>query len=266
MKIGCCTNMISNGADGTGIEYIEKLAAIGFDYIELPLAEMNALSNDDFNALVKRVEASKIRCETCNNCFPATMRLTGSEVDPVAITAYVAHAFSRAARLGVEYVVFGSGPAKNIPKGFPMEDGYRQVVKLLQYISAVAAKYGITIVIEPLRVLECNLIHSFQEGCQLAKDVDQANVKVLVDFYHLSQENEPIQHLLDEGQQYLRHVHFARDEGRVFPAKIDEDPNYKLFFDALETIGYDQRISLEAYTSDFENNAPVALQFFRNHT
>ena len=56
MKLGCCTNLIARTSDGIGLEFIEKLAEIGFDYAELPLAEMMALSDDDFSKLKERVK------------------------------------------------------------------------------------------------------------------------------------------------------------------------------------------------------------------
>lgn len=77
MRFGCCLNMIAKGPDGTGIEYIEALAKAGFDYAELPLAEMMALPDGQFQELVRRVAGSGVHCEACNNFFPKTERLTG---------------------------------------------------------------------------------------------------------------------------------------------------------------------------------------------
>lgn len=264
MKIGCCSNMIASAPDGTGAEFLEKLAAVGFDYVELPLAEMTALSEAEFDALVRRVELSGISCETCNNFFPKTFRLTGPDVDHETVDAYVEKALGRAGRLGVEFVVFGSGPAKNLPDGFDRQAGYRQVVSLLSRVAPVAQKHNITIAIEPLRRAECNLINSFAEGSELARDVNSENVKVLVDFYHLSQEKEPISHILENGR-FLRHVHFARNEGRGYPKDLGEDENYLPFFEALRQCGYDARVSLEAYTKDFDAEAPLALEFLRKY-
>ena len=53
MRFGCCLNMIAKGPDGTGIEYIEALAKAGFDYAELPLAEMMALPDGQFQELLR---------------------------------------------------------------------------------------------------------------------------------------------------------------------------------------------------------------------
>ena len=81
MRFGCCGSLVAQNPDKTGVEIVEKIAQYGYDYIELPLAEMMELSDADFAALCKRVERSGIRCEACNNFFPGRIRLTGPDVD-----------------------------------------------------------------------------------------------------------------------------------------------------------------------------------------
>ncbi|NLD59817.1 MAG: sugar phosphate isomerase/epimerase [Clostridiales bacterium] len=265
MKFGICLNMNAAGPDGTGIEAVEKMAAAGFDYVELPLAEMSALSDEAFKRLESRVKAAGIPCETCNNFFPKTMRLTGAAADHAGALSYARAALDRAARLGARVVVFGSGGAKNVPEGFPLEEGFRQVAALLRELAPLVKERGIAIAIEPLRRAECNLINSFYEGCRLAEAVGDPAVRVLVDYYHFMTEAEPVSHLLDEGAEYLRHTHFARVNGRAFPRDAAEDAAYRPFFDALRAVGYDARMSLEAYSPDPEAEAPMALNFFRQN-
>ena len=100
MRFGCCGSLVAQNPDKTGVEIVEKIAQYGYDYIELPLAEMMELSDADFAALCKRVERSGIRCEACNNFFPGRIRLTGPDVDEQAVRAYYAKALERAATLG----------------------------------------------------------------------------------------------------------------------------------------------------------------------
>ena len=99
MRFGCCLNMIAKGPDGTGIEYIEALAKAGFDYAELPLAEMMALPDGQFQELVRRVAGSGVHCEACNNFFPKTERLTGESADLGKSLDYARRAMDRAALL-----------------------------------------------------------------------------------------------------------------------------------------------------------------------
>lgn len=264
MRFGCCLNMIASQPDGTGMEYIEQLAEIGYDYVELPLAEMMALSENDFENLKERIKKSGVNCEVCNNFFSKTIRLTGPDVNIDEILQYVESALKRASSLGVEYVIFGSGGAKNVPMGYPLEKGYQQVVFLLKQIAPIAKRNNITICIEPLRKEECNLINTFKEGCNLTKDVNDGNIRVLVDYYHMSVEQEPVENIRNEAAQYLRHVHFARHEGREYPKSINED-SYQPFIDALKGTGYNSRVSCEAYTDDFIESATQTLEFFKEN-
>lgn len=142
------------------------------------------LSDADFAALCKRVERSGIRCEACNNFFPGRIRLTGPDVDEQAVRAYYAKALERAATLGVKSIVFGSAGAKRVPEGFDMDRAYQQVVQVTRETGEAAAKYGITIVIEPVRMPDCNIINTFAEGVQL-QDRRPRQRKGVIDFYHM---------------------------------------------------------------------------------
>lgn len=267
MRIGCCSNMNASLPDGTGREFIERIKVVGFDYVELPLAQISALSDKDFSALVSQVENADIPVEACNNCFPVNLRLTGDSVDKDAVEKYIKEGLMRVNELGSGIVVFGSGPAKNIPDGFPRSKGYSQIVALLKRMSDEAGKYGITVVIEPLRKAECNVINTYKEGVLLSEEVKRENIRVLVDFYHLSVEKEDPE-VLVKYPNHLRHAHFANpaigtENERSFPKSI-HDCDYATFFECLGKAGYEGRISLEAYTKDFDVDAPRALSVMRD--
>jgi sugar phosphate isomerase/epimerase len=248
----------------TGADCIEKCAAAGFEYLEMPLAEISLLDGGRFGALVRRVEASGLRCEACNNFFPRELRLTGPDADMGAISEYIKEMLARAGMLGIEILVFGSGPAKTVPNGYSVAEAYKQVAEITRIAAAEAEQYGITIVVEPLRRAECNIINSYREACGLVRDVNLHNVKALVDYYHLAEESEPPAHIAEDGA-LLRHAHFARRKGRTYPHKIEEEATYGPFIDALVSAGYEGRISLEAYTDDFDAEAPRALAFMRRY-
>ena len=258
MKFGCCSNMLARGPGQTGIEIIEDLRALGFDYVELPLAQVAALSPADFDELCRRLQRHALPCPTCNNFFPTSMRLTGPDADLAGAMAYAGTALERAARLGVELVVFGSGPAKMVPAGFPESAAWRQLVELLTMISPLAKRHAITVAIEPLRRQECNIVNSAAEGLALARTVDSEQIKLLIDFYHLDAENEDSRIVAAAGDM-LRHVHIARPTGRSFPSAGDA-PIFRRFFAALNAASYDGRISIEAYSDDFRSDAAGALE------
>ena len=257
--------MLSGLPDGTGAEHIVSLAGLGYDYAELPLAEMMQLGQEQFKAIMAHLHSSGIGCEVCNNLFPVTMRLTGDQADPPQrIRDYLRGAFDRAADVGSRKVVFGSGGAKRLPAGYPYEAGFSQLVDVTGLIGEEAAECGITIVLEPLNRGECNIINSVADAAELARQVGLPSVSALVDYYHLMLEKEPLTHLSETGAVKIKHVHFAEPDGRAYP-KLNQAENYIPFFDALKAIGYDGTISCEAYSSDFTTDAAETLTLMKEY-
>lgn len=261
MKFGCCGNMVAAGVDKTGIEIINQLETIGYDYIELPLAQLMELDDIQFKKIKEKIERSDIKCEVCNCLFPAYLKITGSNVNIPKIQEYIENAFIRAEELGVEYIVFGSGPAKKVPDGFPMEKAWGQLIILSKFLDSIAKKNNIIILVEALRRVECNIVNTIAEGYKLVKAVKGNNFSLVADYYHMAIEREDPEILIGAAD-YIKHVHFARVEGRVFPKNIYED-SYLPFINALKLINYHGRVSIEAYSSDFYNDAVISLQFLK---
>jgi D-psicose/D-tagatose/L-ribulose 3-epimerase len=260
IRFGCCGGMIANSTDPVGVEIVESLAEIGYDYIELSLSDLAALSEPAFAGVVERVKRSGIRCETCNNFVPRRIRLTGIHARRDEALAYAAEAMDRAARLGVDTIVFGSAGAKNVPLGFPVDAAWKQIVALLRDLGPMAAQRGITIALEPINRLEANIVTLAAEGLRLAREVDHPNVRLLIDYYHLAMEKEDPAIMIEAGPA-IRHLHFARLDGRGFPDL--EEEAYRDFFGCLRRIGYSRRCSIEAFTTDFPADARRALSLMK---
>ncbi|MDR3342803.1 MAG: sugar phosphate isomerase/epimerase [Treponema sp.] len=250
MKFGICTNMHGTKEDPIGLWLIENAVRDGFDYVELPEAQLMDLDQNEFDRLCEKLSTLGMQCLRNNNFFPLRTRLTGPDVNETEIKDYIERALARSQALGVKKVVFGSGPARNVPQGFSLDEGRRQIVRLLRDFASIAEKSEITIVIEPLNRTESNIINSFEEGCGISSEVSRENVKVLVDYYHLLKENEPLEHIYQKGRPFLSHAHLAGDgSARQYPTAANKD-GYIQFFKALKAAAYDDTISLEAYDDD----------------
>lgn len=258
MKIGCCVNIVANDPFGVGYERAAALGSLGYDYVELPLAQLMELDESRRAMILSSLVAAGIPCEACNNFFPAHLRLTGEKADHASAIEYAKKAVETAARFGAKVIVFGSSGAKNVPEGFAYERALEQLSQLLGQLSPLLADHGITAVIEPICRLEGNIITTAAEGLELMRAVDSENVRLLVDYYHLSVENEPVDIISSAGEG-IRHIHFADPAGRVWPI----EPMAPEFFATLCEIGYNERISIEAYSENFEADARLALAAVR---
>jgi len=255
MRFGYCVNMLAEDPAGVGYDWIARLAELGFDYVDLPMAQMMVLSDEEFESLVLRpLRESGLPCVCSNNLFPASHLLTGPDADHDAAYAYCEKAFSRAAQLGASRLVFGSSGARNVPFGFPREEAARQLAALLTRLSPLAHQYGLTMVLEPLNRAESNILTSIRESVALCRAVHQPTVRMLVDSYHMSLSGETAADVA-QTTGMLQHVHIARPLGRGLPCEGDGE-DYPAFFRALRAAGYDDAVSMEAY---LENQAADAI-------
>lgn len=252
MKLGICSP----------IERIDRIQELGFDYIELPVTSIAALSDSDFVQVEEKNKKSKIKCEAFNLLFPKEIRLVGDNVDRAAVTRYISAALKRVGILGGEVVVFGSGGARRCPEGWQRDEAWKQLIETCILLGNEAEKYGITIVIEPLNTGETNIINSVSEGLKLAQEVNHPNIRLLADFYHMRLENESMDSIIKSGA-FLKHLHIANKTGRAYPL-ISEEDSYAEFFTALKEINYEGRLSIEGRTQQFDIDAPVSLKLLRD--
>lgn len=248
-------NLWSGGSEAAPLLY-----ELGYDYIELSISHLSLLDKSSFR---KVRENLKLPCESCNNLFPPDLRLTGPDVNFRAVKEYSELALGRAAEMGSSIIVFGSGQAKSYPEGFPASTALEQVKEICYQLSSIASRNNQVIVVEHLRKAECNLINTFEEAIELCRSVNLDEIKVLADLYHLTEEKESISGLKNAGE-YLKHIHISNPSGRKFPLPVDDPETYRNFFEMLKMIEYKERISIEAYSSDFEKEAASALKFLKN--
>lgn len=214
----------------------------GIEYAELNATKIAGLGEEEFGELCRQVDAGEIVTYSCNGLLPGDLRVTG-EVDEAAVRAYVEKLFARLSRLGIRMIVFGSGKAKHIPEGFPREAAWAQLLAFGRLLSDEAAKYGATVVVEPLNRDEVNVIDSMEEGIRYVREVARDNFRLHADFYHMAKNGEPLA-LLDSCADILAHTHFAGPYAREIPTD-DEYPFLFACLDRLRDIGYTGDVSFE---------------------
>ena len=247
-----------------GIEDAQIAYESGFDYIECNFSQVMALPRAEFDEWKKRMQDMPIRCEAMNGMLPGTFRRTGPDADLTPVREFLKEAFARAAEIALPVVVFGSSAARNIPADadgnitFPMDKALDQVAEYLWMAGELARPSGTIIAIEPLRVKECNIIQRVSEGAEMARRVNHPNVRLLADEYHMIEMNESEHSIIDAGFDLMRHCHTADPVARKYPHP-DGTWDYKPFFDALKSIGYEGRVSIEGGCDDFVKDAPRAF-------
>jgi sugar phosphate isomerase/epimerase len=250
MKFGVCAPL----------EEAAFLKDAGYDYIELTVVSlMPEKSDEECGEILRRAAASPLPAEAFNVFLPGDLKITGPEVDEGRVERYLRSSLKRVADLGGRVVVFGSGGARRVPDGFPQERAWEQLRGFLHKAADCAEEFGVVLAIEPLNTKECNIINSVSEAVRLSDEVNRPSVKVLADMFHMVVDGEPLESVTVAGNR-LAHVHVA-DTDRLYPGSGRND--FRAFFRALKSIGYDARVSIECRWGDFKAEAPKALEFLR---
>lgn len=234
VQFGVCTSL--NNADA-----VKKS---GFTYLEGSTQRdlMPGRTDPEFAKTIPELTSAALPVIACNGFIPGTLRITGPDARPDTILRYAEVAFRRAASVGIRIIVLGSSGARSIPEGFDRQQARGQFISLLKKMGPVARKYGITVAIENLQKSETNFINNVAEALDIAIEVNDKNIKVLADIFHMMRENEGPE-IFSRAGNLLVHCHIAELRNRTAPGMAGDD--FTTYFAALKKIGYTGGISIE---------------------
>lgn len=241
------------------------IAELGYDYCEGNFSYLSTLDEESFLSVRHKLESTGLKAE-CFNCF-FDSSVCIYTCSGKWLNEYLKRTFDRASLLGGEIAVIGSGQARRIPDSMTLADAENRFAEILYTAAEISKAVGMRIVIEPLSFKDCNFINTLTDGISMCKKVNHPSIGTLLDFYHFYANGESLDELKDAGL-YLQHTHIARpDPDRNAPGPLDSMAimNYA---QALKSIGYDDRISLECiwkpdFVTALKRAYPVMLEFKR---
>lgn len=237
----------------------------GFDYAEGSVTDvlMPRQPDDAFRKSLAEWRMVGVPVPVVNSFIPRELRITGPEVDFAALETYVATSMARAEEAGVGIIVFGSGGARRIPDGFDRSAAHQQIVNFCRMTARHARKHGVTVVVEPLNLAECNVLNTVSECAALVNEIDDPAIRLLADAYHMLRDGDSNDSIV-EHRSLLVHTHIATIPNRLVPGA--EECDFSGFFNALSKAGYRGMLSIEAGAGMIANpdtDLPGALSFMK---
>ena len=250
VRIGVCTRDIENAAK------------YGFDYIEPGAGDIAAMSVEQFREFRDRVLQSPLRCEAFNSFIRRKdLRVVGDKVPADALREYMEGCLERCRTLGASVVVWGSAGSRNVPDGFSRKRAQQQIAEFLHDSGEIGRKLQMVIAIEPLRRQESNVLNTGAETLEMVRRVNHPNIRMIIDYFHLRQENEDPR-ILQSARHEIVHLHFANPHGRLWPRDLSEDDEYAAFFRLVNKTGFVGGISIEG-RGTFDHDGDATRVFLR---
>ena len=246
-------------------ETIERIAAVGYDGIEIGAAAPHAYP--DYLDHARRREIKQMLQTNgiaLSSMLPAPGGGPGFNVSSPMIEERIAaidqykKVIQLCAELGGKTVIYVAGWQIY---GTTRDEAWEWSRDALRTLAPVARDVGITLVIEPTSA-DSNLVDDCDDALQMMREVDEPNVKLMFDTYHVLYRNEVASDYVYRFGKDLHHVHFA-DSNRLPPGEGKGD--FLSVVQALHDIKYDGYIAMEiGYDRRDSNPDAIARRAYEN--
>ncbi|MBK1831184.1 sugar phosphate isomerase/epimerase [Verrucomicrobiaceae bacterium R5-34] len=238
---------------------IEKLKEIGYDGIEIFLAEPERANYEEVGAFLKSIDLE------VNGCLGL-----GAEQNPISEDAAVRQAGLDKIKEAIDNMHAAGG--KNICGPFhsafatfsrnsPQEEEYKRSAEVLHAAAEHAAQAGITLTPEALNRFECYLVNTMAQLKKLVDMVDHPNLRGMFDPHHANIEEKSFADAIETIAPVMTHVHISEnDRGTPGSGNVAWDE----VFGSIAKTGYDGWYYIEAFSRDdldFANAINVWREF-----
>jgi sugar phosphate isomerase/epimerase len=234
--------------------------AAGFKVITESVKKMlgPTLSDEEFNANLKKIKAAKCKVLTCNVFFPADIKIAGPDVNETTVLAYAEVVLSRAKQAGVKYIVLGSSGARSIPADYEVSKAKSDFVKLCKKLGELAGKHQVLIVLENLQSSETNFLNTLNSAADIVRKVNHPNFRLNADIFHMMREGESPKEIIAAGD-VIAFVEVAEKETRSLPGVKGDD--FKPYLVSLKQVNYRGYIFIEGSVKNAAVEIPAAFKY-----
>jgi len=231
-------------ADEQYLSLYERLAAMGFDGIELPVFDAVP---EHFAKLGERLDAMGLE--------RTAVSVRGAEDNPVAADPAVRRRALSNSKLVVDCCEAGGmkllgGPLYAALGEFsgaaPSAEEWARSVETLRDVADYAARVDVELSFEFLNRFEIYLLNCAADTTRFVRDVGRPNVGVHYDTFHAHIEEKSVREALAACAEELTHFHVSEND-RGTPGR--GQVAWGETFDALHATGYDRWLVIEAFGS-----------------
>lgn len=221
----------SGGVGRAELALLPRLAALGFDGVELPLLAPERVATSEVHAAA----ADAGLALTASAALPSRASLLDASRRARAVN-WIENCLACAASCGASLLCGPlCAPVGQTPGRPATADEWRSCVLGLKEVGARAADRGIVVALELLNRFETHFLNTVEDGLRLVQEVDNRSVGLHLDTFHANiEERDPIEAITRCGR-WLAHVHFSEnDRGTLGTGHID----FVGAADALRAAGY----------------------------
>jgi len=223
---------------------IPKAKAAGFDAIELYPASAEAVEVERLASLLEQYQL-KISAigSGAGKALHGLHLASPDETVRLKARAFIAALIDVAAGFAAPVIIGSMQGSSDLEKGVTRDQALDWLREALNELGARAATHGVKLILEPLNRYETDSLNCLADGIEMLQSLNTGNVVLLADLFHLNIEEASLPASIRAAKVYIGYVHLADSNRR--PAGLGHI-DFEAVIEALQSIGYDGYISVEA--------------------
>ena len=248
MKLGVHAYAWCSRWSNSELRLINKVKELGLDFIELPLMCLETFDSKSIRERLMHVgldvcTSTVLLNDTDITSFDEEIRRKGIEYLKSCLRATSeigANSFS-----GVIYSQYLKPATKR-----PSEQEWQFSAECLREVAKYASNFGVTLGLEPVSRYETYLINTCEQAVKLMKMINEPNVKIHLDSYHMNIEEKSFYSATKMAGKNLIHYHLCENDRGIPGTGL---VNWDGIFKALAEIDYKGYAGLESFADCTDN-------------
>ena len=226
---------------------IPHLARLGFSAVELPLEDPSLV---DARRIGRLARDHNLKVSVCGAFGPGRDLTNANPAVRAATQDYIKTCLDFAAEAGAPMLcgpLYAEvGKRRQLPATARRAEWNLAVEGVREACEAAAAR-NLRIAIEPLNRFETDLVHTAADAVRMAREVDHSAVGVMLDSFHMTIEEDYLEHAVRTAGSLLLHMQVSENH-RGIPGTGLTD--WAALARGLRAIGYSGLVTIESFTPE----------------
>ncbi len=243
MKFGMNLLLWGTEIDESLFPVLEKIKEIGFDGVEVPLFDVKTENWKSWRKKLDELGLDRVAVTINGPNFNA---ISQDPLMRIATLAQNKRALDCAAVLGSKFLTGPYHSALGVFTGKPAtEEEWGWALDHIRQLADYAATLDITLGLEYLNRFESYLFTCTDDMLRFVSEVDRPNCKVMFDTFHANIEEKSMPEAIKKCGDTLIHVQLSENDRATLG---HGHTNFPEIVKALDTIGYEGMLSIEAFS------------------
>lgn len=247
MQFGASTWLWTSPFTTDQISLLEKIADLGFDFVELPVESPEHFDVDKLSAALQRLKLDVVICTAVTTERDLSAEDSGARARAME---YFETCLQLADGLGAKCVagpLYAPVGKKRLATETQRQAEWQRSVDSLGKLADTAGRYNIQLGLEPINRFETDMVNNVDDALTMVNAVNSSYLGVSLDSFHMNIEETDFRRAIERAGQRLVHIQVS-DSHRGVPGEGNSD--WSGLREGLRAIGYDGKLAIESFSPD----------------